>query len=402
MSRSRTKLSLVALAAVLGSLVVIPVTAVREEGPRSVWVEPSDTWATVASACGSTAAAIRHANYLATNAALRSNSWLDCPPLVVPTTTTTALPPVTTTAPPTTTTLAPTTTTTTTLPPTTTSTTTVPGGAQFVSTFDTQASMSSFRWELADGRSFDSQQGLTWRGDHDTSCSTPDTTRTLSGPNDGQPYQIPMVFNPVQTGQAYWCPNGGGHMMTSFNTGGYSHLDFMPNQILSNVNEICWDVNATDLGHRKWLQVAIVPEAEFQTNGGGLFYIHPGFGGPGGPAESWSLPVRNGTALLSFTLGNIEAFGSVSGANSALFDGNADKMARLVNCITDTGSGVRVTQAVPGGGTRVTNLQGGLPNGQVRVIFQDASYNPDKAVQESSGPAVSNAYTWHWDNIVIR
>lgn len=409
--RSRLALAAVAVGGLaVGAVTVpalLPAAATQVAAPAHVWVEPGDAWADVADVCGSTAAAIRTANYLGASAALRANSWLLCPLPVSPTTTvapttsavttTTAAP--TTTVAPTTTTVAPTTTTTvatttTTLPPPPT----LPGGVQFVETFDTAASMTSFTWELADGRNFDEQQGKTWQGDHSFACGAPDTYRSLSGPNDGQPYAIPMRFDPTVTGQAYWCPNSSGHMMTSFNTGGYSHLDFTPNAPLANVTQICFDVNATDLGHRKWLQVAIVPLAEFARNDDSLLYTHPGFTAGGGPAESWGLPIHNGTALVSFTLGNIEAFGSLSGSAPAMFDGNYDKATRLPACITNGGL---VTQGLPGGGTRTTDLGGAFPTGPVKVIFQDVSYNPDKAVGES-GPVAPVPYTWHWDNIVVR
>lgn len=208
-----------------------------------------------------------------------------------------------------------------------------------------------------------------------------------------------MIFNPVQTGQIYWC---NGHMMSTFHTHGYSHLDFAPTQSFPRVREVCFDLNATDLGHRKWTQVAIVPEAEFQAHGQSLLYVHPGFGGPGGPAESWALPIANGTFLASFNNGGIETFGTASGTAPNLFVGNTDKVTRLTTCISDAGSGVIITQKRPDGSVRTTNVGGTLPAGQARVVFQDVSYNPDKASIEAGGAQVVDPYTRHWDNIVIR
>ena len=50
---------------------------------------------------------------------------------------------------------------------------------------------------------------------------------------------------------------------------------------------------------------------------------------------------------------------------------------------------------MPGVGDTVTRTgPGNLPDGDVRVIFQDGNYNPSKHGGEG-------AITWHWDNITI-
>ena len=63
--------------------------------------------------------------------------------------------------------------------------------------------------------------------------------------------------------------------MTSMLTTGYAEVDFSPNQVFANIKKVCWDQNQTDLGNRKWTQVVVVPEGDFQQNGGQLNYANP-------------------------------------------------------------------------------------------------------------------------------
>ena len=63
----------------------------------------------------------------------------------------------------------------------------------------------------------------------------------------------------------------------------------------------------------------------------------------------------------------------------------------------DTATGVQITRARVGGGTDTYMVPGvHMPDGKVRVIFQDDNYDPPKRAGYS--PANN---TWHWDNIQI-
>jgi hypothetical protein len=207
-----------------------------------------------------------------------------------------------------------------------------------------------------------------------------------------------MIFDPVAEGMAYWCPNGGGHMMTTYNTTGYAHLDFTPRQAFTDITRVCWDANATNLGNRKWLQVAIVPEALYQANGQRLDYISPMFNpGPG----FWGVDLAGGVFLYSDMQGRAHVHQNGGASNWWQWDPTiSDKATRWETCITDLGDGrVQIDQDRPT--PRRFTLAGSFPAGAVRVIWQDVSYNPDKAVGESP-PAAPDPYTWHWDNLQIQ
>jgi hypothetical protein len=66
---------------------------------------------------------------------------------------------------------------------------------------------------------------------------------------------------------------------------------------------------------------------------------------------------------------------------------------RFPTCLDDAAN--RITIERPDGSTDTYSYDLAFPQGQVRVIFQDASYNPTK----HNGS--ENHLTWHWDNITI-
>ena len=182
--------------------------------------------------------------------------------------------------------------------------------------------------------------------------------------------------------------------MTSMNTTGYAQVDFAPNQAFTGISRVCWDVNQTDLGGRKWIQVVIVPEATFQANGGRLDYVTPllqddvAVGG---------IRITGETFLLEMFRGSTQTFVG-QGTYDADFAGftTSDKARRFRTCMTDLENGNIRFELERGSGTDVRDMQGSFPNGPARVIFQDDSYNSPKDV-----PATPNPFTWHWDNISI-
>ena len=94
----------------------------------------------------------------------------------------------------------------------------------------------------------------------------------------------------------------------------------------------------------------------------------------------------------------------------------ADKATRYTHCMTDNENGtITISQERPGDARESTDcvrvpeeanrwrctrtVSGDLPDGPVRVVFQDDNYDADKhgGTSTPSDPR----YTWHWDNIQI-
>jgi hypothetical protein len=71
-------------------------------------------------------------------------------------------------------------------------------------------------------------------------------------------------------------------------------------------------------------------------------------------------------------------------------------------CVTDLENGtLDVTQ-----GSLHGVIAGQIPNGQIRVVFNDDNYNPDKhfstdVERGAAGLPGDPRLTWHWDNIAI-
>ncbi len=281
-------------------------------------------------------------------------------------------------------------------------TATVSAATDYLETFESPNSMSTLDFYVTNGRNFDDRP-TSWQGDHASSspCGGPTTTRTVRWPDDGGNETPTRTTNPGDT--AYWCAPGGAgseHMMTTFNTGGYAHLDFTPKRTFDEVARVCWDQNATNLGNRKWTQVAIAPISVANAVAPRLDWTHPGFRDDGGPA-AWGLGLDGGVFLFSTTLGNAETFtgGGRTGISNTNDSDVSDKAQRVTTCLTDLENGtIRVEQERTSGSVERTTLPGSIPNGEVKVVFQDVSYNPEKA---ETTPLVSDPFTWHWDNLLV-
>jgi hypothetical protein len=243
----------------------------------------------------------------------------------------------------------------------------------------------------------------SWLGDHDAACGNPmETSRTITisrGPAGKE-----AVFYP--------CLPGGdpakGHVMTSVNTAGYNIAWFSPKQYFTNVRRVCWDQNLTDLGGGKFTQVVLVTKADAEKYDDDLGFVGPGFEDPSGPSTS-SFPSANTGGAHMFK-GSFEIWRGVPGT-----DGNggitgelgggvttSDKAARYQHCMIDNENGtVTLSQARPDGTTATKTVTGDLPDGEVRVVFEDDTYNADKHFDASERPGPNHPYTWHWDNIQI-
>lgn len=275
---------------------------------------------------------------------------------------------------------------------------------EYLETFDTADSVGTLDFYVTNGRNFDDRP-TSWNGDHAAGapCGGPTTSRVIHWPDPPGDETPTRTTDPGEV--AYWCAPGGtgtGHLMTSFKTGGYAHIDFAPKQTFSDVRRVCWDQNVTNLGNRKWTQVAIAPKATADAVAPRLDWTHPGFRDNGGPA-SWGLPLDGGVFLFSTIQGNAETF--TDGMQSGLgYDNDttvADKAKRVVTCLVDRQNGqVEVRQQRADGSMDISLLPGRFPTGEVKVVFQDVTYNPDKALQENP-PLVPDFYTWHWDNLVV-
>ena len=108
--------------------------------------------------------------------------------------------------------------------------------------------------------------------------------------------------------------------------------------------------------------------------------------------------------LLAFTVGSLQQYSR--GGVEYYFSGSetADPAPRFRQCLEDLENGnIRHTNTMVNGTIREVTLQGSLPNGPARVIFQDDTYDAFKADNPDptglNGGAVES--TWHWDNITI-
>jgi len=280
-------------------------------------------------------------------------------------------------------------------------------GAQFFESFDTPGSVGRFQVEtfFGGGAGSDTTDG-DWLGDHDMSCGAPTTTRTVHG---NQPSEM-----------VWYCAPGGdptkGHIMTAASTEGYGQVDFSPNQSFSNVRRICWDQNLTDMGGRKWTQVIVLPESVYQHNGGHLHYARQDLM----PDPAHGALSTGGGGLIMFVNGRI-GFHNTSGPDgpttgaSAIavaapiwhdFDSvngttTADKAARYRQCVSETPAGVQVERDTAGGHHSGLVVGVHLPQGQVRVIFQDDTYDNFKGDLGDRSHGSDPRVTWHWDNIEI-
>ncbi|MEL6984774.1 MAG: hypothetical protein AAFO29_20265, partial [Actinomycetota bacterium] len=280
-------------------------------------------------------------------------------------------------------------------------------GEDYLETFDGPESIDTLDFYISNGRDYNNRP-VSWPADHAVDgngeggvCGTPDTTRTISWPDPPGNDTPVAVTEPGEV--AYWCAPGGegsGHLMTAFNTGGYAHLDFSPRQLFSDVRRVCFDINTTNLGNRQWAQVVIVDADLAAEVAPRLDWTHPHFRNQG-PA-SWGLEITEGVFIFMSIQGGAEVM--TGGGASAKGNGKdlsvSDPKKRTTTCLTDRGSGeIEVSQERWSGTVDVSTLPGAFPRGDVRVIFQDVTYNAQKAVNES--PPAFDGFTWHWDNLFV-
>jgi hypothetical protein len=274
-----------------------------------------------------------------------------------------------------------------------------PPGGQFTADFSSSSHLGLFDWQVFWGGSNPftfPDQPQSWHGDHDMSCGAPTTSRAVHLRGETGP-------GPVgNAGELVWyCAPGGdpakGHVMTSTVAVGYAHVDFSPRRAFNNVSRVCWDQNWTDVGGRKWTQVSVVPESLFQANGRRFDYVLPflqndvAVNGEHLAGDAFMLAMQSATTQVF--VGQGFEWSDFSGFTTD------DKARRFRQCIVDTGSSVRL-ELERLNGTEVRTVPGAtLPNGPVRVIFQDVTYDSFKGTLPPDEARRTN--TWHWDNITV-
>lgn len=258
--------------------------------------------------------------------------------------------------------------------------------------------MDRFDWELH----VDEFSALepSYIGEHDHACHGPDTYRTVTAGQRTGPGYIDVADSDL----IWHCAPGGaanGHVMTAVNTGGVATLSFAPKQAFRNIHEVCWEQNMNSLGGGKWANLHVVPAADVDAHGGDLNYaagLEVPFGG---------IPLQPPPGAFNFSYLNASLHGYVvqpDGSQTKVIDKwgaweqnmETSPAPRYRFCIEDLENGhLRVTAFQKAQGTYVTDtFDGALPDGDVRVIWQDAAYNPDK--HDSTGHL-----TWHWDTLAV-
>lgn len=269
-------------------------------------------------------------------------------------------------------------------PPATIPTTPTPSGpstagAAFAETFDGNAGLERFDrgvWHRDD----EVIATTSWTGDHDTSCGSPATQRTIQRDRPDQ--------------AIYTCKD---HMMTSIgDTSGYSIGWLATKQTFNGQTEVSVDVNSTNLGIRQWWEVALVP-ANYNS---GVPGCEPCISGASAVSTQFPFQPDN-TFVFGLDLGGNKLMvdnEKIDSLNKLCNDGNpidpegcASKPIRRTWTVVDNRNGT-VTLSVLG---QSATMPGSFPTGDWKLVIKDHNYTPNK-----SGPVVG--HTWHWDNIIVR
>ena len=262
-------------------------------------------------------------------------------------------------------------------------------------------------------------QVFNFHGDHNVACQGPTTDRNVA---------IGGPASNVDFSQMFWhCAPGGsdtGHVMTGLSTTGYNIVWFSPKPQFTAVQKVCWDINATMMSRRKWTQVVFVSAADSTrypagtaTQGSGFTSKARGSGGfdlgfPNPDHRTGSGP-STGIDPIHPIAGFMSLDGSanyfVNAQWTSQFNGpnyhgdpqdrdqTTDKAARYKHCLERVGTNqVKLTRDTPGQGTVSYTMNGTIPQGAVRVVFEDDEYDGVKDDRWQS-----NLLTWHWDNIQV-
>ena len=277
-----------------------------------------------------------------------------------------------------------------------------PAGVQFFEDFSSDQ-RGRFDWRLQTTN--EPPQG-SFMGEHDMACNAPTTYRTVHQPSLQWGQQHSNV-DVSASELVWWCAPGNdpakGHMMTGLDTGSVATLSFSPKQTFTNVSKVCWDQNMSNLGEGKWVNVFVVPAAHVAANGGDLAYA-AGSGEESTNAVAVPLKLPAGALDFTWLRGTVIAYRHFGGSSfqRSLYEWKSsmpggmttDPAPRFTICLDDAANQIVVER--PDGATDTYGYDVQIPQGEVRVIFQDASYNPTKHAGSD------HALTWHWDNITIQ
>jgi hypothetical protein len=165
---------------------------------------------------------------------------------------------------------------------------------------------------------------------------------------------------------------------------------------------VSWDVNVTDLGARQWWEVSVV-SASFDSGVASCRYctvidwLSPSPSGlPAYPDDAVVVGVgpfgKTFNVHANGTNFNPSGWQRTCGDGSALDpEGCASKAIRRTFVLTDNGNGTMTLNAFG----HAYTFEGAFPDGDVKVMFKDHNYTPDK-------DGVPVGHTWHWDNIVVQ
>ena len=310
---------------------------------------------------------------------------------------------------------------TTTVPTTTAPSTTLPaatGDVQFFEDFAASDSISRFETGLYH-RDDSVVSTVSWPGDHSITgdnhhCGSPLETRTIDRGQRSEGFNQEWFYR---------CAPGGddakGHVMTSIgDTSGYSIGAFSPARVFSDVREVRWDVNQTDLGDRQWTEVAIIPAGQFDfqnlpctgdvpcdtTTHDQIGSVGTQWSGqfarkintPAGPNGFLQAGGELGYRCDGCPYAPSVRFGSGYGAGDPALNSVA---IRRSSFFRDNGDGTLTWGFQLENGTfNEFTVPGRFPSGPVRVVFKDHNYTPMKS------PATlrpETTFTWHWDNIGV-
>jgi hypothetical protein len=268
-------------------------------------------------------------------------------------------------------------------------------GAQFTATFETASDFFNRfdRYMMSGGNAPISQD---WMADHSMACEAPPTERRVHGGGIHSGQNADHLF--------FFCAPGGdrtkGHIMSTVHTGGVADLSFSPKPAFRDIRRVCWDVNTTWLTSRKWNNVLVVPAAAVTANRGRLDFLTSE---DMGLAANAGLPMPAGSVRVKefFGFAEVEVHGGGFYAVFGNFLRDVDKATRYRHCLQEVSSTqLRLTIDRPPGVADINEtFPGQFPPGDVRVIFQDASYDAPKG--EVLPNLQGNFNTWHWDNISI-
>ena len=238
----------------------------------------------------------------------------------------------------------------------------------------------------------------SWLGDHSVVgpgdvCGPPDETRSISRGDRSEGFNDEWIYRCVPDGDLTKA-----HLMTSIgDTSGYSIGAFSPKESFSDVREVRWDINITDLGNRQFPEVKLIPveNFDFQKLPCTIEWL-PCDTQTTAAAGAVSTSFHNHDVTIS-DRGNRGIYWAQWGSQwlNANDPALSSVKIRREHFLRDNQNGT-LTFGIeqPDGTFFEYTSTGSFPQGPVRVVFADHSYTPDK-----DGPVLG--HTWHWDNIRI-